>query len=130
MAEAYLRFLTDKSDKKLTIKSAGMAANPGLSANPLAIKTLEKIGIDLFAHKSQALTSALLEKTDILVPLANSHIYAIINDFPQYADKIKPLTNLAGEILAISDPFGGSLETYSRCFNMMKPAIERLFKEL
>ncbi|MBT3891470.1 MAG: hypothetical protein HOF72_12670, partial [Planctomycetaceae bacterium] len=92
--------------------SAGITANNGSPAAGQAIDVLGRQDLDLTCHSSQPLSYALANSADLILTLSNSHQHAIINEWPEFADKT---SLLAHDGSSVSDPIGGSYETYQQC---------------
>ena len=92
--------------------SAGITANNGSPAADQAINVLGKQDLDLTCHRSQPLSYALANSADLILTLSNSHQQAIVNEWPEFADKTSPL---ASDGSSVSDPIGGSYEIYQQC---------------
>ena len=92
--------------------SAGITANNGSPAADQAINVLGKQDLDLTCHRSQPLSYALANSADLILTLSNSHQQAIVNEWPEFADKT---SLLAHDGSSVSDPIGGSYEIYQQC---------------
>ena len=92
--------------------SAGITANNGSPAADQAINVLGKQDLDLTCHRSQPLSYALANSADLILTLSNSHQQAIVNEWPEFADKT---SLLASDGSSVSDPIGGSYEIYQQC---------------
>jgi tRNA threonylcarbamoyl adenosine modification protein (Sua5/YciO/YrdC/YwlC family) len=92
--------------------SAGITANNGSPAADQAINVLGKQDLDLTCHSSQPLSYALANSADLILTLSNSHQQAIVNEWPEFADKT---SLLASDGSSVSDPIGGSYEIYQQC---------------
>ena len=68
MAEGFAKDLKEKlhKDKDLVISSAGISPKP---INPLSIKVMSEIGIDLTGHKSKSLDDIDLTNADYIITL-------------------------------------------------------------
>ena len=77
-----------------------------------AIDVLGRQDLDLTCHSSQPLSYALANSADLILTLSNSHQHAIINEWPEFADKT---SLLAHDGSSVSDPIGGSYEIYQQC---------------
>ena len=94
------------------ICSAGIAANNGSPAADQAINVLGKQDLDLTCHSSQPLNYVLANSADLILTLSHSHQQAIVNEWPEFADKT---SLLAHDGSSVSDPIGGSYEIYQQC---------------
>ncbi|WEG13103.1 low molecular weight protein arginine phosphatase [Pullulanibacillus sp. KACC 23026] len=68
-------------------KSAGLFANKGQGANPLAVKALEKLGIPMGEHHSQPLTGELVDWATLILTMTQNHKQSLIMDYPEAIDK-------------------------------------------
>lgn len=131
MAEWVFRDLCDKKRtlSKINIKSAGTGAIDGWPASENAIATLRRNGINATSHRSQQLTHELLQWSDIVVAMTQSHL-AVIISLSENLDK-KPEAKLLSEFSkkndSISDPFGGGTDIYENCFSEMKKHLCNLY---
>lgn len=94
------------------ICSAGIAANNGSPAADQAINVLGKQDLDLTCHSSQPLSYVAANSADLILTLSHSHQQAIVNEWPEFADKT---SLLAHDGSSVSDPIGGSYEIYQQC---------------
>jgi protein-tyrosine-phosphatase len=114
MAEAILKKYLYKMnpEEQWTIESAGTWTQPGFPATPYGVKAMAEIGLDTSQHKSQAITSSLLERFLLILTMESGHKEAIQIEFPQCAGRVFMLSEMAGEKVPILDPIGGSYEEY------------------
>ena len=99
-----------------TATSCGLAAMEGAPAADHAIAVAKEHGIDLTAHRATPLTESALNEADRIYVMSQSHADALTRFRPELADKIR--------VMGISDPFGGSLDTYRQCFNEILAYLE------
>lgn len=96
------------------IASAGIAAWDGDSANTKAIQVMQEHGLDLGGHRTRRLNPEVLVGIDLVIPMTTAQELQIKQMFPDFQGKICCL-GAWGEKGDVSDPFGGSLETYRSC---------------
>jgi len=134
MAEGFFRHLckVNTPKKLINIQSAGTGAADGCGASENAIKVLDELGINLRNHRSQKLTSTLLEWSDLAIAMTQNHFSNIRNLALQIEKKpeIKLLSEFSDKSLGISDPFGGNLEIYKDCFCEMKKHLCNLYARI
>ena len=94
------------------ICSAGISATKGSLAADQAINVLSNRGLDLTCHSSQPLSYVLANSADLILTLSHSHQHAIVNAWPEFADKTSLLAHDGSNV---SDPIGGSYEIYQQC---------------
>ena len=133
LAEGYFRKLCqDAGRHDIMVTSAGTAAWNGGGASGNTVAVLMNMGVDMSQFSSTALTPALIRQADLLICMTRAHRAAIGQIAPEALAKTHLLLEFAPRKSSddISDPFGGSLELYSLCFEDMRPALENLFKHI
>ena len=131
MAEFFFRHLCGQHTHKniINIQSAGIRASNNCLASENAIRTLDQYGINLRPHRSQQLTSALLEWSDLVIVMTQNHflnVQRLLSDLDK-KPQIKLLSEFSNLSSWVFDPFGGDLETYRECFTEMKEHLCNLY---
>jgi protein-tyrosine phosphatase len=113
MAEYLFKSAVKKSGKaaQFTARSCGVCAAAGCDMPENAKRALRALNVRFKAHKSKTITPALIEKSDLIVCMTDSHKDAALALEPQSASKVKTIAELSGGG-DVPDPFGGSLELY------------------
>lgn len=119
------------------VKTAGVNAIPGMHASEGTIQVLKEKGIKL-NHVSSEVTEELVNWADIVLTLTESHKRQLLEQYPNFIDKIYTLKEAAFKeensnlsvTYSISDPFGGSIEIYQKTANEIEVAIDHLLKKL
>jgi protein-tyrosine-phosphatase len=127
MAEGLLKSMlrTDSRDSLCRVCSAGTWTRDDLSASPLAVEAMEEVGIDITDHRTRHLTAQDVDAASLVIVMARGHSEALRAEFPRARDKVVLLSELAGEMHDVSDPYGSdSLEPYRQCAR----EIDRLLK--
>jgi protein-tyrosine-phosphatase len=127
MAEGTLKTMlrTDSHDTLCRVRSAGTWTQDGLSASPLAVEAMEETGIDITDHRTHHLTAQDMAAASLVIVMARGHSEALRAEFPEARHKIVLLSELAGEMHDVSDPYGSdSLELYRQCAS----EIDRLLR--
>ena len=131
MAEGFARKAGNGAKKQG--KSCNLFVSRGISvhlpsgANQNAVKTMEKHGIDLRKHMSTQLTLQDILWANYVLTMTEAHKNYIETEFEVNADKIHVLPVFTGmDFREISDPFGGDLQTYADCAEMIKNCIDKL----
>ena len=127
MAEALFRHRMG-ADSGWKAESAGIYAGAGSPASQNAILALKELDIDLSKHRSQPLTHQLVERAGLIIPMTSSHHAHIVHAFPEVEERVF-LINAFGTSKVpadVSDPFGGSLNTYKR----IRDEIDRALADL
>jgi len=118
---------SELADRGLMVMSAGISASMGGRASPEAVVVLNKQGIDLSAHESQPLTEQLVRHADLILPMTRSHRQAILNEWPEVADRVKLVSHSGADV---GDPIGGPPELYERCAAQIKADLLEWAKEI
>lgn len=127
MAELYFDALCRRAGRNdFEVASAGIHAWDGFPASAPASAVLAEAGIDADAFRSRSLTPALIENSDLIVPMTAAHRSAIARIAPDAAAKIRLLLEFGAGGGDVPDPYGGSVEDYRDVFRTMKPALENL----
>jgi protein-tyrosine-phosphatase len=113
LAEYLLR---DKAGQELEVRSAGIAAFDGSPAAANVQTLLVEKGIQPH-HTSQTITPELIEWADLILTMTKNHKQVVHKNFPHSANKLHTLKEYVASgdpVTDISDPYGGSLDTYRR----------------
>lgn len=112
MAAALFRRHVERTDQaqQYEIASAGTWATDGLPAARRVRIAMGEFGIDIEPHRSQQVTRSLIDASDIVVAMTNDHREALRVDFPDAAQRIHRLSDLAGENFDVPDPINGTLD--------------------
>lgn len=116
---------------ELVVVSAGVASGYGNPASTNSVAALKKVKIDLSKHRSQPVTTDLLERAFAIFGMTDSHMDTIRHYYPELPDRL----HLFREFIEdaddqIPDPFGGSYDEYVECRDSMIEAIPSLIAYL
>ncbi|MFK7818595.1 MAG: Sua5/YciO/YrdC/YwlC family protein [Planctomycetaceae bacterium] len=100
------------TDRGVLVQSAGLAAATGSAASSESVAILSRRGMDIGNHVSQPLTESLLEASDHIFTMTNSHRTAIVRFRADMADKVEVLRRDGDDVV---DPIGGGMSEYERC---------------
>ena len=118
MAEGYLK---SKGIEGVTVLSRGLAAD----GSPVSLNSktaMDEAAIDIGSHISKQITADDINKADKIICLSPSHKAVLLS-----AGVPENKLYILGD--GISDPFGGSIETYRRCRDEIFAAIDILIKD-
>ena len=123
MAEGiFKKILSDKGITDIECSSAGIFAMTGDEVTPNSVKACERFGVDISTHRARRITEYILDEADKFVCMTQEHAASLSMFVPQ-----EKIVVLGG---GIPDPFGGDLETYIRCANMIKNALLLQFNDI
>lgn len=109
------------------VVSFGTATADGLPASENSLVVMAAMGYDVSGHKSTLANFENLADCDVIYTMTNSHKEHIVSMMPEIADRI---STLCPDGHNISDPYGGSVEIYTKCADEIKTCIEKRVKEI
>ena len=118
---------TELDDRGVMVMSAGIAATPGGRPSLEAVQVMSQSGLALDGHVAQPLSQRLARYADIILTMTKGHRHAIINEWPDIADRVQVLHT---DNRDISDPIGGSLEVYRECAKQIETHLQGQIDEM
>ena len=128
MAEGLLRQM---SAGRIESASAGLGAGRGQQPSAHAVNVLKEEGIDISDIRSQPVSAHLLEKADYIFTMTRDHLDMLLLLFPEMAAKARLLRfdeAAKGGRADVTDPIGGTRQTYESCKEDIKRAIPRVIE--
>ena len=127
MAAALFRELLGRNGllDRYRVETAGTWAEEGQPATPVARQVMRERGLDLSDHRSHRLNGELLRASDLILVMERGHGEALRTEFPEVGDRLHLLANMAGEDFTISDPVGGTLESYRALADELADLLQR-----
>ncbi|MCK5527808.1 MAG: low molecular weight protein arginine phosphatase [Candidatus Latescibacteria bacterium] len=131
MAQGILRKLLPGEMKPgFRVFSAGVCAFGGGKASSEAIEGAAEDGVNLRRHRARPADDGVLEGADLILTLSPTYKKMLaltrVPRFGLFALKEFGVAGEPPEDGTISDPVGGSKETYRRCYREIKKEIERI----
>ena len=132
MAEAIARkFIIERGLVEMDVASAGTSSWEGAAASDGALLVGMERRLDLSGHRSQQLTRALVESSDLIFTMGPHHlerVEALGGAGKSFMLTSYPSHGSTGR--AISDPMGGDLEIYRATADELEAEIRRVFDRL
>lgn len=132
LAEAIARKIAiERGLAEVEVASAGTSAWDGAAASDGALLVGMERHLDLGSHRSQQLTRALVESSDLIFAMGPHHlerVEALGGGAKAYLLREYPSPGAAGR--AISDPMGAELDVYRATADELETEIRRLFDRL
>jgi len=123
MAEAILKH---KNLPNISVKSAGLYAMDGGEMSPHAQTVLAAENIS-HQHTSKQLKEEDIAWADVILTMTRAHKQMIIDAFNGAEGKTFTLKEYVSAIDGdVSDPFGGTIHTYSATFEQLRQLIDAL----
>jgi len=126
MAAALYNHLFSRSDTFAFSRGIAADASP-ISKN--AETVLMERGVlptaksDYRRHISRTVSEEDIDRAELVVGISSSHAMSLMLRYPQYASKIAVMPE------DVPDPFGGDLECYRQCLNMIEKGLLSGFGE-
>ena len=89
----------------------------------------DEYGIDLSNHRAVPIRDSKIEEMDIILCMTVSHKNSLKYIYPNLENKIFMLKEYVGLKGDVEDPWGGSLNTYSKCAKELNEYIDLLLKK-
>lgn len=126
-AAAFREELGPEADQ-VEVLSAGTAASDGQPASAGASEAAARAGLDLRAHRSRRPDARLLSGADLVLVMEHVHARAAeaLGADPRRIHVLSEWPEPGEPALAVSDPFGGSLETYEECLGRIRRHVRRI----
>ena len=118
-------------DKDVEILSRGILVQFPEPLNQKAEAVMISNGIVLEEFESQKLVASDITEDTIVFTMEESSLQKIITKIETANEENTfLLTDYVGEELPIMNPFGGTLQTYGICFEMLKTTLGKLAQQL
>jgi len=128
MAEAMLRELAETSGcSGLEVSSAGIGAWDGTPASEGAYLVLLEQGLDLSAHRARLLTREMVERADLILTMARSHLGRVRE--LGGGGRAHLLGSYAGRPdreSEVGDPYGADLEQYRDAWRELSEMLPKV----
>jgi len=111
------------------IQSAGFHSIDKRSADPAMVNIALQNNINMKNCSSSTVNTQMLDTANIIFVMEIEHLLRLEKEYPQYLHKVYLLGSLDPNPqtpLEITDPYGGSLDTYKTCFNQIESCINNL----
>ncbi|MBN2549980.1 MAG: hypothetical protein JXB15_12530 [Anaerolineales bacterium] len=130
MAMGLLKIKVKDEADDWKIESAGIWAYSG---DPAAVNTqiiIKARGGDVSSHRSQPITTSLVEAFNLILVMERGHKEALRAAFPEYAPRIFLMSEMIGESLDIADPVGHPLEDYEHTSREIDLILDQGFEKI
>ncbi len=133
MAEGLFRKLA-RGLPGTTVESAGLHAGHGQPPSLPAIEALLEEGIDISNLRSQPLTEPLVARADFILVMTQSHLNAVLRNYPNAADKTYLLRSFIPSMdlseSDVPDPIGMGLAVYRQTRDAIRQGIESFLQHM
>ncbi len=120
MAEAIFNKEAEERGINVRAYSFGLAAVSGMPASKHAVEVCKEIGVDLSGFKSHFIYDYDIADFEKIYCMSSEHYQILTQSVGLAEDR--------AEVLDIADPYGGSIEIYRMCRDMIKLAVEEILR--
>jgi protein-tyrosine phosphatase len=103
------------------VRSAGLAAFPGVPAAAEAIEIAREFGVDIQGHISQSITGELIFQSDYIIAMTQGHVQSLLHRFPNLGPPPRLLCMDGAEV---PDPIGCEKPVYRDCAELLRKSLE------
>ncbi|WP_241015124.1 arsenate reductase/protein-tyrosine-phosphatase family protein [Burkholderia sp. Ac-20379] len=100
--------------------SAGVEAMPGLPPDPLAAECMRALGLEIGAHRSQALAQWMLEAASLVLTMSERQRRAIVQRYPTATGRVYRLLDED-----VADPYRRGPAAYRAALERLQDGVER-----
>ncbi|SIS72705.1 protein-tyrosine phosphatase [Alicyclobacillus vulcanalis] len=135
MAAAFLRRRVEERGLPWRVDSAGLMAMDGAPMTEHAANALSRRQVRAEGHQAKRLTREMLRESDLVLTMSRSHRDALVQVFPELADKVYTLYAFAHDVPEreaqdVADPFGGGEAEYEACASQLADLVDLAFERL
>ena len=125
MAEVIARrAIAERRIKGVTVGSAGASAPGGEPASEGARRVAAGAGLNLGGHRSAPLTEEVVAASDLVLCMDGFHLWRAVE--LGGGEGCRLLSEMAGGIGDVEDPFGGSDEMYRATFRELEALVQAM----
>ena len=123
MAEAYAMAYGTQRGWRVDARSGGVLGIIDKPADPLAVKVMAEVDVDLAGHRSGGVSQEMMEWARYVLVMELHQASKLRDRFPDFEDKILVLANFGG-MMEINDPIGGWRWKFRRCRTEIVRCVE------
>ena len=112
------------------VLSTGVWAVDGRPASAHAVAVMAERGVDIQDHIARTISADDMAEADLVLVMSRDHAQMIRNTWPQYNWQVFRLSEMVGKRKEVADPYGGSIEEYRACADLIARYIDQGFKRI
>ncbi|MCR5144544.1 MAG: phosphotyrosine protein phosphatase [Lachnospiraceae bacterium] len=130
-AELMKQALTDKHIEDIQVEARGLIVQFPEPMNPKALAVLASNGINVDEYQAEQLQNEDVTEGTMLFIMKEEHRAKVIEDFENATEEnVFVLSSYVGDEIEIINPYGGSIQTYGLCYEVLKSTIDKLIDKL
>ena len=99
------------------------------AASPETLHVLREHGVNLSSHESRPVTDELMKNATDVYAMTESHLAALLANFPEHANKVRLVTCYTGN-RGIADPIGCGQTAYNNVARQLTTAIQAIIARM
>ncbi len=124
-------FLATPRSRQFVCEARGLVVQFPEPLNQKAEAVLISNGIELKDYSSKQLMESDFTENTLVITMESSQKSKILTEYENATeDNTKLLNELVGDELEVMDPYGGPIQTYGLCYEVLKVSIEKLMRIL
>ncbi len=120
MAEGIFNKSAQERGLNVRAVSCGMAAVKGMAPSPNAVEVCREIDVDISEHRSAFIYDYQIGEFDKIYCMSQEHAMILTQSIGYPPEKI--------EVLDVADPYGGSVEIYRMCRDIIAVCVEEIIR--
>lgn len=129
MAAGFARHWAESRGWPIAVRSGGTANLIGRPADPLAVRVMGEVGIDISGHRSAGVRAEDIAWADHILVMEMNHQLELAQRFEGASEKVLQLGTFGG-MAAIADPIGGWRWRFRRSRADIGRCVERFMDRL
>ena len=118
-------------DRPIICEARGLIVQFPEPLNQKVEAVLISNGCKLSDYSSKQLMDSDFSENTLVITMEESQRQKILSEYENATEENTRLLNeLVGDELEVMDPYGGSVQTYGLCYEVLKVSIEKLIKLL
>jgi len=123
MAEGLARDFADRRGWRIQVQSGGILGIIDKPADPMAIRVMDEIDVDISSHRSKGVTQEMMDWATYALVMELGHAVKLREEFPDAQDQVLMLGNFGG-MMEVDDPIGGWRWKFRRCRRDLNRCVE------
>ena len=129
MAAGFARHWAQQRGRAVEVRSGGTANLIGRSADPLAIRVMGEVGVDIGPHRSSGVRAEDIAWADHILVMEMNHQLQLAERFEGVSEKTLQLGTFGG-VATIEDPIGGWRWRFRGSRDVIQRCVERFMDRL
>ncbi len=119
----------------VSVISAGVAAQPGIAANPIMVMAAKMQGVVLHNHRARKFSGAIGSRADLVLTMEKEHKKIILEHHPGLEGKVFTVLEFGrdgkpGRTLDVADPTGREVEDFRGFLEIANREADRIYNHI